>query len=148
MKAADIMTRNPVTVFPTDDVARVAECMRDLRIGCIPVVKEGGVPYLLGVITDRDIVTRCVASGHATNEMVGGYMTWRTLHTVTPDADAHEIIDRMERSQVRRIPVVDKDGVLVGIVSQGDIAVKLGPSEPLLVEEALERISSPRRYFG
>jgi CBS domain-containing protein len=75
-------------------------------------------------------------------------MTWRTLHTVSPDTDVHEIVTRMEHAQVRRMPVVDADGALVGIVSQGDLATKLGPSEPLVVEEALERISSPRAYAG
>lgn len=145
MRADDIMTRTPVTVFPSDPVSRVAEFMRDLRIGCIPVVKEGGVPWLVGLITDRDIVTRCVASGHGADELVGGYMSWRTLHTVTPDTDVHRIAELMERHQVRRIPVVDAEGVLLGIVSQGDLAVKVGPVEPLLVEEVVERVSSQRR---
>lgn len=148
VKASDIMTSNPVTVFPSDELHRAAEFMRDLRIGCIPVVREGGVPILLGIITDRDIVTRCVASGLSPTDQVGGYMTWRTLHTVSPDTDVHEIVTRMEHAQVRRMPVVDADGALVGIVSQGDLATKLGPSEPLVVEEALERISSPRAYAG
>jgi CBS domain-containing protein len=148
VKASDIMTRNPVTVFPSDELHRAAEFMRDLRIGCIPVVRDGGVPILLGIITDRDIVTRCVASGLSPTDQVGGYMTWRTLHTVSPDTDVHEIVTRMEHAQVRRMPVVDADGALVGIVSQGDLATKLGPSEPLVVEEALERISSPRAYAG
>jgi CBS domain-containing protein len=143
MKARDIMTPAPVTVSPTDTVAHAAEVMRDLRIGCVPVVDELHLPVLLGLLTDRDITVRCVARHHDPNCLVRNHMTSRRLVTVTPDADVSEIIQKMEFAQVRRIPVVTANNVLMGIIAQADLATKLGHDQPALVEEVVERISAP-----
>jgi CBS domain-containing protein len=143
MKAREIMSSDPVTVAPTDTVARAAEVMRDLRIGAVPVVDDPAIPLLLGIITDRDITVRCTSEGHAPMCLVRGHMTPRPLETVTLDDDVSVVIDKMERSQVRRIPVTSDSGILLGIIAQADIATKVGPSEPAQVEELLERISSP-----
>jgi predicted transcriptional regulator len=64
------------------------------------------------------------------------------LETVTPDASVDVVIEKMERAQVRRIPVVDAGNVLVGMISQADVAIKVGPSSPEKIEELLERISA------
>jgi CBS domain-containing protein len=70
-------------------------------------------------------------------------MTARNIDTVTPDADIGEVIAMMEQERVRRIPVVDEAKRLVGIIAQADLALKLGPIEPLEVEKVLERVSEP-----
>jgi len=141
MKARDLMTPDPFTVLPTDTVARAAELMRDIRVGCIPVVKSSATPVLIGLITDRDITVRCVANAHPGPCLVHQHMTSANLLTVGAEADESEVIAKMEQAQVRRIPVVKADGSLLGIVAQADLATKLGPKEPLVVEAVLERIS-------
>jgi CBS domain-containing protein len=142
MKARDLMTSDPFTVAPADKLSRAAELMRDIRVGCIPVVSKPGGSELVGIITDRDIAIRCVARAHGSSCLVRDHMTAAPLQTVTPDADVSDVVARMERAQVRRIPVVSDDGALLGVIAQADLATKLGPTEPLKVEEVLERISA------
>ena len=141
MNARDLMTSDPFTVTPTDTVARAAEVMRDLNIGCVPVVEDPAVPVLLGLITDRDIAVRCVARKHGATCVVRDHMSKMPLETVSPEADSAEVVRKMEEAQVRRIPVVDQSGVLVGIIAQADVATKLAPQEPFIAEELLEEVS-------
>jgi CBS domain-containing protein len=143
MKAKEIMTSDPFTIAPTDTISRAAEIMRDLRIGAVPVVEDPAVPVLLGIITDRDITVRCTVRGHHPSCLVREHMTGRPLQTAGLEDDVSEVIDKMERAQVRRIPVVSNDGALLGMIAQADIATKFGPKEPREVEELLERISAP-----
>jgi CBS domain-containing protein len=143
MKARDLMTSDPFAVVPTDTVGRAAQLMRDLRVGCIPIVKDQMRRTLIGLITDRDIAVRCVASGKGGDALVRDYMTAAPLQTVSPEADHSAVIEKMERAQVRRIPVVSEDGILLGIIAQADVAMKLGPRQPELVEEVMEAISRP-----
>jgi CBS domain-containing protein len=98
---------------------------------------------LRGIITDRDITIRCTAEGHAPTCSVRDHMTSLPLQTVGPDEEVHQVMERMERAQVRRIPVVTKEGMLLGIIAQADLATRVGPTEPRDVEEFLERISAP-----
>jgi CBS domain-containing protein len=143
MKARDIMTPNPSVITPDEPIGRAAAIMRVLDVGIVPVVDDATSMRLQGVLTDRDIVVRCVARGHDGRCRVRDHMTADHLDTVGPDADAAEVIARMEGDRVRRIPVVGDDGRVVGIIAQADLAVKLGPKEPLEVEHLLERISEP-----
>ena len=107
-----------------------------------PFVEDTDSPLLLGLITDRDITVRCVAEGHAPSCLVRNHMTARPLQTVSPEANVSEVIEKMETAQVRRIPVVNPDGVLLGIIAQADVATKVGPKQPRAIEELLERISA------
>ena len=143
MNARDLMTPSPSVVESTDRITRAAETMRDLRIGAVPVVDDSEIPVLLGLITDRDIAVRCVAAGHGRRCKVSDHMTAAPLITVSPNADVSEVIAKMEKAQVRRIPVISDTGALLGIIAQADLARKLGPTEPLKVEELLERVSAP-----
>lgn len=143
MRARDLMTSDPFGVSPDEPVSRAAEIMRDLGVGCVPVVESPEIPVLLGVITDRDVVVRCTASGHAPTCKVKAHMSVKPLQTVDANADVSEVIRKMEQAQVRRVPVVNDSGVLIGIIAQADLAMKLGPSEPLKVEEVLEAVSAP-----
>lgn len=129
MKARDIMTPQPLVLVPTDEVWKAAEIMRYEDIGCIPVVRNCVIPNLVGLITDRDITIRCVARRHGAGCAIGDHMTPVPLQTVLPDADTSEIVAKMEAAQVRRIPVVDEAGKLVGIVAEVDLAMKLWPQE-------------------
>lgn len=143
MKARDIMTPNPSVVTPQQPIAHAAEMMRERDVGIIPVVDDPSSMRLEGVLTDRDITVRCVAFGHDSDCRVQDHMTTDHLDVVRADADISEVIKKMESDQVRRIPVVADGSRLVGIIAQADLAVKLGPKDPALVEEVLERVSQP-----
>ena len=141
MKARDIMTANPFAVTPDDTVGRAAALMRDIHVGCMPVIEDQLHRKLVGVITDRDIVVRCVADNLGSNSLVRDHMSSIALQTVGPDAPVAEIVRKMENAQVRRVPVVSETKELLGIVAQADLAMKLGPLQPMTVEEVLERVS-------
>lgn len=143
MKAREIMTGAPMTVTPGDTVRRAADVMRELNVGAVPVVEDRVTRMLRGIITDRDITIRCTAEAHASTCLVKDHMTAMPLQTIHPDDDVTRVIEKMERGQVRRLPVITPDGVLVGIIAQADLATKVGPTQPRKVEELLERVSAP-----
>lgn len=143
MKVSELMTPIPVAVTSRDTVLYAAELMRSERIGSLPVVRDLAGLELVGIITDRDITVRCVAHGDLGPCEVAKHMTPTPLQTVNPDDDVSEVVKKMEAAQVRRIPVVVGVEVLVGIVTQADLARRLGPIDPLKVEEVLERVSQP-----
>ena len=142
MKARDLMTRDPVSVTPGEAIARAAEIMHDLDVGIVPVVEEGTAKRLVGVITDRDIAIRCVARKHGVSCAVREHMSSAALHVAHPEDDAGRVLQLMEEAQVRRLPVVDDDDRLVGIIAQADVAVKYGPRHPLKMEHMMERLSA------
>jgi CBS domain-containing protein len=142
MTARDLMTPDPQVVTGSDPVSHAARVMRDFNIGMIPVVDDWVYLRPRGVITDRDIVLRCVAERQPVDRPVEEFMTCGHLATVSPDAGIQEVMRRMARAQLRRLLVIDR-GRIVGIIAQADLALKQGPRDPLRVEEVLERISEP-----
>jgi CBS domain-containing protein len=140
--ARDIMTPKPFVVLPTDCVSKAAEIMRYEDIGGVPVVTDPAQPRLAGILTDRDIVIRCVARGHQALCAVADVMTPTPLLTVRPDAEVSEIVTKMESGDVRRIPVVSDDGILIGIVSEADIATKLVPEAALPLRKRVQQYSA------
>jgi CBS domain-containing protein len=150
VRARDIMTDNPECVTPDASVADVAKRMRDLNVGVVPVVEDMASRRLRGVITDRDLAIRVLADGKDGKVKVRDYMT-EQLATVNQNDTVHDILDVMKREQVRRVPVTDREGRLVGIVAQADLAVSyagLDLHRETEVEEAIERISEPARPRG
>jgi CBS domain-containing protein len=143
MIARDIMTPKPFCVTPADDVYKAAELMRYEHIGGVPVVLDIRHPRLVGIITDRDITTRCVARRHH-GCAVGDVMTPAPLHCVEETADVSEIVRLMEAAEVRRIPVVGTDGVLVGIVAEADLAAKLPSAEAMPLRKRVKRGGAER----
>ena len=142
MHARDLMNTDLQVLTPGEPVTRAAQLMRDLDVGFLPIVNNAVEMRLQGVVTDRDIVVRCIAAGREPTCVLRKYMTSSGLQTVGPEADAHEILERMGDARVRRIPVVDEDNRVLGVVSQTDLLRRLGPTEPLHVERTLERISA------
>ena len=141
MKAQEIMTKNPTTVTPETKLTEAARLMKDEDVGIVPVVEANGSRKLVGVVTDRDIAIRHVAAGHDSNECPVREAMSTKLVTARPDEDVEEIMDLMGREQVRRIPVVDERGDLVGIVAQADIAREA--KDERKVEDTVEKISRP-----
>jgi len=137
MKVRDVMTKSVESVTPDSDLVLVARQMKSLNVGSMPVV-EGD--RLLGIITDRDIVTRVVAEGkNPQSELVRDYLTPHPT-TISADADANEASAVMAREQIRRLPVVEGD-TLVGFLSIGDLAADTGQDK--LIGDTLEKISEP-----
>ena len=135
MKISEVMTPNPRTVMPADSIQAAAQVMRDEDTGIVPVVQADN--RLLGVVTDRDIVIRAVAEGSFQPKLTD--ICSDDVVTARPDMSTAEVAELMSEHQVRRIPVVDDDGRLVGIVSLGDLAVKEGRDSRM--GETLENIS-------
>lgn len=136
---ADVMTRGVHALSPADTVTTAARAMDELNVGVIPVC-EGG--KLLGMVTDRDIVVRGMAQGLDGNSTPLVDVMSTSLRTAHEDDDVGDVLTLMAESQIRRLPVVDADDRLIGIVSLGDIAAK-GMDGDIDVGESLGAISSP-----
>lgn len=138
MKVQDVMTRDPRTVTPDSTTREAAQLMKEEGVGIVPVV-EGA--KLIGVVTDRDIAIRVVAEGRHVDAKVRDVMSTKRLATCRPDEDVDVVMETMANEQVRRIPIVDERGSLVGIVAQADIVRKAGNDRK--AERTVERISEP-----
>ena len=115
----DAMTSNPRGVDTSTSVVEAARLMKSEDVGPLPVV-EG--ERLVGMVTDRDIVLRVVAEGKDPQSSTVGEIASRDLVTVDPQQDLDEALRLMAQHQVRRLPVVEEGGRLVGILAQADIA--------------------------
>lgn len=118
-KIRDIMTDDVDCCSLLDNVYEVAVKMKELNVGAVPIVDQGKI---VGMITDRDIVLRCVAEKHPASSKVEDIMS-SDLITISPDATSKEAVRLMAEHQIRRLPVVE-EGKLIGIVSLGDFAVR------------------------
>lgn len=141
MRCSEIMTRDVRTATREMTLQEVAVMMRDGDMGSVPVVEDG---RLIGIVTDRDIVVRCVADGRGASTPVGEAMTTE-IFSVKPDDFAFEAVRLMGDKQVRRIPVIANDGKLAGIISMADIALET--EDELEIAETLEEISSGSAFW-
>ncbi len=138
MKAQEIMSKNPRTVTPEMAVMEAAQLMKSEDVGVLPVVESSSSKRLLGVITDRDIAIRVVAEGRA-SASVRDVMS-AGVKSCKADDSVKDVMALMGREQVRRVPIVDSRGELVGIVSQADIVLE---GDDKRAEETIEKISKP-----
>ena len=120
MEVKDIMTRSVVSIHPGESVEVAARTMAQYNVGALPVCAGG---KLCGVVTDRDLVTRCLASGRTAEATQVRQVMTGQVTAVRPDMDTGVAAHLMGRLQVRRLPVVE-DGKLCGMVSLGDLAVR------------------------
>ncbi len=133
----DSMTSNPRGVEPSTPVIEAARLMKSEDVGSLPIL-EG--ERLVGMVTDRDIVLRVVAEGKDVQSSTVGEIASRDLVTVDPQQDLDEALRLMARHQVRRLPVCEEDGRLVGIVAQADVALAVGDEK---TGDVVEQISQP-----
>jgi CBS domain-containing protein len=131
----ELMTENPKTVSSDATVAEAARVMREDDVGLVPVV-DGD--RLVGTVTDRDIAIRVVAEERDPNNTTVRETASTDLVTIDPEQDLGEALRLMAQHQVRRLPVVEEDGRLVGIVAQADVARHGDDSE---TGQVVERIS-------
>ncbi len=115
----DVMTKNPTTCEETAPVVDAARLMEREGVGSIPVCEDG---KLVGIVTDRDIALRVVAGGRDPQQTKIHDVMTRDPESVSPDEPITRALEVMESRQVRRIPVIDGAGKLVGIIAQADIA--------------------------
>jgi CBS domain-containing protein len=135
MKVSEVMTRSVATVSPEQTAQEAATFMLNNDAGSIPVT-EG--ERLIGMITDRDIAVRGIANGRGPDTSVRELMSSNVICAKVGD-DVDEVATRMSEAQVRRLPVVDEDERLCGIVSLGDLSREAAGSE---ATEALEGVSA------
>ncbi len=132
----DIMTENVKVVRPETDLPTIARIMRDEDIGSVPVADND---RLLGMVTDRDIVVRGVAAGGAIDRRTAADVMSPEVHYCREDESVEEVLQNMGDKQIRRLPVVNRDMRVVGIVSLGDLSREARPAE---AGESLKEISS------
>ena len=115
----DVMTSNPCTIDAEKSVAYAAKMMLEEDVGLAPIV-EGD--KLIGMLTDRDIAIRVVAEGRDPGQVTVSEVASKQVVTIDPQQDLDEALRIMAKHQVRRLPVVEEDGRLVGVVAQADVA--------------------------
>jgi uncharacterized protein (DUF2267 family)/CBS domain-containing protein len=136
MQVQDLMTRDVTTANPEETLQKAARLMAELDVGALPVGENN---RLVGFLTDRDIAVRGIAEGKGPNAKVREVMTPEVKYCFA-DQEIDEIVANMADIQVRRLPVLDRDKCLVGILSLGDIATSDDPDQ---ASEALSGISRP-----
>ena len=138
-KCSDVMTKNVVYCSPNDTIAEVAKLMKREDIGPVLIVENDQSRTLVGIVTDRDIVLKVIAEGRdANNTRVGDVMS-KKLVTCHADDDIDQAMNAMAQFQLRRIPVVEDNMRLVGIISQADVATRV--DEPDKTAEVVKEIS-------
>jgi CBS domain-containing protein len=120
--AQDIMHAGAECVDESQTLQHAARQMRDLDVGALPICDDDG--RLLGIVTDRDIVVKCIASGVDPGTVTAGQLALAEPVTIGPAADVEEVLHLMAENQIRRLPVIDKQRV-VGMISEADLARNL-----------------------
>ena len=138
MRVSEAMTREVRVASPGQSIRDVAKIMAEIDAGAMPV---GDNDRLVGMITDRDIAIRGVAQGKGPDTPVREVMSTETVLYCYEDEELDHVAKNMSQQQVRRLPVVNRDKRLVGIVSLGDLAVETGDDK--LAGDTLEAVSEP-----
>ena len=138
-KCEEVMTKDPVCCLPNEMVAKVAQLMKRSNVGSIPVIENEQTKKLVGIVTDRDLTLKIVAEGlDAQSTKVEAVMTRRVVTCLAGD-DLQKALDAMAEHQLRRIPVVDDDYKVVGIIAQADVATRV--DQPEKTAEMVKEIS-------
>jgi CBS domain-containing protein len=138
-KCYQLMSKDPVFCTPGDPVDVVAQLMLTEDIGSLPVIAGRQTVKLIGIITDRDLALKVVAEGRDPRSVTVDEVMTRQPVTCNANDEIRRALEIMAEHQVRRIPVLDEDGLLVGIIAQADIAERLG--EPEKTAKVVEEIS-------
>ena len=139
MKCLQVMTPDPAWCATTDTAAMIAKLMKTEDIGAVPVCESRRSRTLVGIVTDRDLAIHIVAEGRDPHSVFARDVMTRHPLTCHPDDDLEEAVHAMQTQQIRRIPVIDDEGQLMGIISQADIAVRV--NQPARTGELVEDIS-------
>lgn len=137
MQVSEVMSRQVEWIAPDATITDAAAKMRERNIGALPVAEDN---RLVGMLTDRDIVVRCIAGGADPQQMRVREVMSERLYFCREDQSVDSVASGMGTAQVRRMPVVDADRRLVGILSLGDVAQG---AQPEATGEALREIAGP-----
>ncbi len=142
MKIDAVMSKNPKFCVPGDKAPKAARLMKDMDVGIVPIIESEQTRRLAGVVTDRDLCLDIVASDRTPHDVrVEECMTDEVI-SCRPDDDIKKALDLMRENLVRRIPVVDENHALQGMVSMADL-VRRGTLEAHKTHDALRKISEP-----
>lgn len=141
-KCREVMTGDPACCEPGEAIPRAAELMKRHDVGSVPVVDSREDPKLIGIVTDRDIVVKVVAEGGDLHRAVVRDAMTANPSFVREGDDVQRAVDLMSERQVRRMPVVDEEGRLTGIIAQADVATRVNRDQT--TGELVEAISEPR----
>lgn len=139
MRCTEIMTRNPECCLPSDPVVKAARLMRSEDVGPIPIVTDKDSKKLTGIVTDRDLAVKVVAEGRDPNATPIEEVMTQQVITCNEDDDVKQVLNLMQKHQVRRIPVVDRNLQLLGIIAQADVATRLAKDK--VTGQMVEEIS-------
>lgn len=139
-RIADLMSIDLSTIQPQDSLRHAAERMRRMDVGVLPVW-DG--ERLLGMLTDRDIVVRALADGLDPDTSCASDVMTPDVRACSPEQDAEDVKRLMGEQQLHRLPVVDGNARLVGIVSLGDLVVRDASTEATSIDETLRHICQP-----
>ena len=136
MKVRDAMAKTVASAKKNEPIVEVAKKMKQQDAGFMPIVEDGG--KLIGVVTDRDIVVRCVAEGHnPQTDSVEHCMTQQSI-TISPEDDIQQVARKMEEEEIRRLAVTE-NGRLVGVLSHGNLVQATGGKTAEKVTEGVTR---------
>lgn len=138
MRCKDVMTADPKYCRPEDSVVEAARIMSAEDVGPVPVVADATQKKVVGIITDRDIAVKVVGAGRDPQATRVSEIMSQNVYTCRADDDYAKAVQAMARHQVRRVPIVNRDGSLAGIISQADVARRSSERE---VGEVVEEIS-------
>lgn len=140
----DVMAKSPAVCTADTSIPDAARMMVEHDCGALPVVESRDSPKPVGVITDRDIVVRLIAEGRSPMERSVSDAMSEGVATVRPDMTLDQCREVMEQNQVRRVPVVDESGNVIGIVAQADIALNAGAED---TAELLQAVSEEEQLL-
>ncbi len=132
MKCHEVMTDNPVFCLPGDSVGQAARIMRREHLGSVPVVTDDRRRELIGILTDRDLAFKIVGESRDANRTSVYDVMTRTVIACRDDDDVSTAAMTMEEHQIRRVPIVDYSGQLIGIISHGDVSLRAFPPAPMV----------------
>jgi CBS domain-containing protein len=142
MNVKEVMTGEPTCCTPDTGLQEVAQMMVECDCGCIPVVDNYDSKMPVGMITDRDITCRAVAQGKNPLDLTAGDAMTASVFSVTPETSLEDCMNLMEKSQVRRIAVVDEKGAVCGIVAQADVALSASKKDTAEVVQQVSQASA------
>jgi CBS domain-containing protein len=147
VRVSQIMTPDPACCTPDSTAQDAALLMKEDDCGSIPVVERLETRVLIGIVTDRDLAIRGLAAGRGPDTQIRELMTNDPI-AAAPEDEVEIVREVMVAQQVRRVPVVDENGAVVGIVAQADLALEDGAASDQEVGRIVEAISDPRRELA
>jgi len=128
-KCSEVMTMNPACCLPNDTVAQLAQMMKNKDIGPVPIIENEKTRRLVGIVTDRDLALKVVAEGRDARTTTAAEVMTRKVVTCHAEDDLQKALEAMSEHQLRRIPVVDNDFRIIGIIAQADVATRVDQPE-------------------